>query len=124
METTKYKTFEDIKVGDTIYQVVTANDADGITTKIENIHSKVVDITFDVRGMMISMDVPNKTTSEFILIAKGEYGYCAKLWNNKIYCSDKRNADVEIMYKRNVALDSIEKRIRYLESIKLELEKE
>lgn len=124
MENQKYKTFKDIEVGDIIYQVITTRDQYGNAIKIENVPTKVIDTYYDARGKIISLDSPGKSDFNGILIATSEYGYCSKLWNNKVYCSDKKNADVEVEFKHKSAIDSINNQINYLENIKYHLEKD
>ena len=119
----EYKTFEDVKIYDDIWVVITEKDNEGTITNVKCVTEQVTNIVQDANRIFIYLDngkllVPN----DILLVPEGEYGYCAKLWNNKVYCSDEFNAKTEMRFKLAATVDSLRKQRFYIDDLIKKLE--
>lgn len=116
MEEIYHKTFNDVKIGDDIWVVVTEKDNTGTITNVECVVEQVIKIEPQVNRILIHLD------NDILLVPEGEYGFSAKLWNNKVYCSDKFDAIEEIKFKLATTIILLRKKRFYIDDLIKKLE--
>lgn len=119
----EYKSFEDVKIGDDIWVVITEKDNEGTITNVKYVTKRVTNIEQDVNKRYIHLDSGNLLVpNDILLVSEGEYGFYAKLWNNKVYCSDEINAKTEVRFKLAATVDSLRKQRFYIDDLIKKLE--